>query len=64
MKSYELTRHPENMTVIINIQVMEKKIGVVNPLSFAELEQLSFDELFKIQESLIPRYNQVVKEKL
>ena len=51
---------PQNMTVIINIQTMSRIIG--NEIPFNELEHKSYEELSKMQEELIPEYNQAVKK--
>jgi|TARA_Y100000310_G_scaffold307018_1_gene348710 hypothetical protein len=45
--------------IIGNIQVMSKKIG--NELSFEYLNEKSYPELQKIQDELIPQYNNSIK---
>ena len=51
------------MTLIINIQNMEKAIGV-NSSSVSWLMRKSYNELSKQQDSLIKHYNQAVKNEL
>lgn len=58
-----LSNTPALMTVIINIQMMSEKI---NPYynkykDFKRLEKLSEDELYDIQDTLIPLYNKSIK---
>jgi len=48
------------MSVIVNIQQLQKKIGDT-ALSFEELETKSEDELRKLQDDLIPAYNDSVR---
>jgi hypothetical protein len=54
-----LKTSPELMTVIINIQLMREKINANydKHSDFKHLEKLTDDELYELQNSLIPEYN-------
>ena len=54
-----LYENPENMTTIINIQSMERIIGE-GETPFSELEHKTHNELFNLQNELIPFYNQAI----
>ena len=49
------------MTVICNIQKLEDVISR-DFHTFAELANMSYDELFELQNSLIPDYNRAIRE--
>ncbi len=51
----------EKMTVIINIQTMEKAIGSINPISFEALWQTDLESLREIQDNFIKQYNQAIR---
>lgn len=66
----DLNKHPELMTLIITIQTMSEKIDelpfsmpeIVNgKIPFDVLEKMTEHELRKLQEELIPIYNEAVK---
>jgi len=51
----------EKMTVIINIQTMEKAIGNINPICFEALWRTDLDALREIQDNFIKQYNEVIE---
>lgn len=53
----------EKMTVICNIQAMQKKINSIIPFTFKELEFKYLSELRHLQDELIILYNENLKEK-
>lgn len=61
MKKVNVT--PEQMTCIINIQMMQCKIGLQGH-SFEYLARQSYDWLHNHQNSLIEHYNQAVRNNL
>lgn len=55
--------NPELMTVVCNIQAIKSKI---NPnydsvSDFSKLDKLTGEELYEIQDSLIPEYNKAIQ---
>jgi hypothetical protein len=58
---YLRRHHMEKMTVIINIQTMEKAIGSINPISFEALWQTDLESLREIQDNFIKQYNQAIR---
>jgi hypothetical protein len=66
-----LKNAPYLMTVIINIQTMNKKINVLynSDKDFKRLEKMTEDQLHEEQNNLVPLYNnfvtaQILKDKL
>lgn len=57
--------NPENMTVIINIQMMNKHINAdYNPVEdFHRLRKWDLEKLRDEQNRLIPEYNKTIKKK-
>jgi len=53
----------EKMTVICNIQAMQKKINSIIPFTFKELEFKYLSELRHLQDEMIILYNETLKEK-
>jgi hypothetical protein len=51
---------PEKMTVIINIQAMRRRAGM-EEIPYWNLESMSIERLRKMQDALIPVYNEAVK---
>lgn len=47
------------MSRIVSIQMIGKKTG--NPYRFEDLEKLSYEELSRLQEMELARYNELVK---
>ena len=55
--------HPELITVICNIQAMKEKIypGYDRFSDFRNLDQLTGEQLHRLQDRLIPVYNKAIK---
>ena len=52
--------YTEKMTVICNIQAMQKKINSIIPFTFEELEFKYLSELRHLQDEMIILYNETV----
>lgn len=53
----------EKMTVICNIQAMQKKINSIIPFTCKELEFKYLSELRHLQDEMIILYNKTLREK-
>lgn len=51
---------PALMTVICNIQTIEKRINTGKQHTFKELENMSGNELWELQKTLLQKYNNCV----
>lgn len=59
-KKQTIKNCPQLMTTIINIQMMEQKIGN-GETPFKVLEKMNGEELFNRVDELVPLYNKAVK---
>ena len=63
MKIDTLNTNPQLMTVIINIQNLDKYVhDGKSTFSFETLQNMYSDELHKLQDTLIQKYNYKIKQ--